>query len=99
MAEELPGGMGGPAAAPRGGGKAVASLVLGILGLVLWFIPLFGLPVTIIGLVLGIAALKSPRRGMAIAGTVMSVIGLVLSLVNAAFGVYLAMSGQHPLVQ
>src|SRR3989338_8991438 len=51
-------------------GKATTGLVLGIIGLVAWFIPLIGAPITIIGLVFGIKGLKSLKRGVAIAGIV-----------------------------
>jgi hypothetical protein len=79
-------------------GKPVASLVLGILGLILWLIPLFGLPSTIVGLVFGINALKRSEKGMAVAGVVLCSIGLLLSVANAALGAYLGATGQHPLV-
>ena len=83
---------------PGGNGKAVASLALGILGLLAWFIPLFGLPITITGLVLGIKGLKSSSRGIAIAGVVLNIIGLVLTIINASIGAYLGATGQHPLI-
>ena len=79
---------------PPGGGKAVASMVLGIIGLIAWFLPIVGLPVTITGLVLGIKGLNSANRGMAIAGIVMTIIGLTLSVINAAIGAYLGFTGQ-----
>lgn len=44
----------GPGNDGGGGGKAIASLILGIVGLFGWCIPLIGLPVTIIGLVMGL---------------------------------------------
>ncbi|MBP3753911.1 MAG: DUF4190 domain-containing protein [Lachnospiraceae bacterium] len=75
---------------------AVASLVLGIISLIAWFIPLFGLPISIVGLVLGIKSVKSEKRGMAIAGIVTSSIGLILSVVNGALGAYMAATGQFP---
>jgi len=75
---------------------AVASLVLGIVSLIAWFIPLLGLPISIVGLVLGIKSVKSEKRGMAIAGIVMSSIGLVLTIINGALGAYLAATGQAP---
>ncbi len=81
-----------------GSGKAIASLVLGILGLLAWFIPLFGAPITITGLVLGIKGLKSSNRGMAVAGIVLNIIGLVLTIINASIGAYLGATGQHPLI-
>lgn len=68
---------------------ATAALVLGIIGLIAWLLPIIGYPVTIVGLILGIKSVKSEKRGMAIAGIVMSSIGLVLSIVNSVLGVIL----------
>jgi hypothetical protein len=84
-----------PAAA--GGGKAVAALVLGIIGMVAWCIPLIGFPVNIVGLVLGCRSTQSPNRGMAIAGIVLCSIGLLFSALNAAAGVYLVLQQQQPM--
>lgn len=81
-----------------GGGMAIASLVLGLIGLGGWCIPIVGLPLTVIGLVLGIKGLRSPNRGMAIAGIVLCSLGLLASVVNAAVGAYLGATGQHPLI-
>ena len=76
-------------------GKSIASLVLGILSLVFWLIPLFGFPVSIVGLIMGILALrKHETRGMAIAGVVMCGIGLVLTVINSAIGAYMGVTGQ-----
>jgi membrane-bound ClpP family serine protease len=99
MNEPPPGEMGGAPVQAPGGGKAVASLVLGIIGLVAWFIPLFGLPITIVGFVLGLISMHSPRRGMAVAGVVLCVIGLVFSVANAAIGAYLGATGQLRILQ
>jgi len=87
-----------PAPPPSSDGKAIASLVLGILGLILWFCPLIGLGVTVPGLVRGIMSRNQRPSGMATAGIVLCVIGLVLSLINAAIGAYLGATGQHPLL-
>jgi len=70
-------------------GKATTGLVLGIIGLVAWFIPLIGAPITIIGLVFSIKGLKSLKRGVAIAGIVLSSIGLFATIVNASIGIIL----------
>jgi len=88
-----------PAAAlpVRGGGGAVASLVLGLIGLVGWCIPIVGLPMSITGLVLGIRGLKGPRSGYATAGIVLNGIGLLATVVNIIIGAYLGATGQHPL--
>ncbi len=83
-----------PAAAPRGGGKAVASLVLGILSLLVWLLPILGIPVGVIGLTLGILGLGGSRRGLAITGVILSAIGLAFALVNAVVGAYLGATGQ-----
>lgn len=64
-------------------GLAIASLVLGILGLVFFFIQsLVGIILAIIGLVLGIVAKKRQPSGMATAGIVLSIIALALCAVS-----------------
>jgi hypothetical protein len=68
----------------KGGGKAVASLVLGIVGVYVSVIPLIGFPVTIVGLILGIGGMKSSNRGMAIAGVVLNIIFLVVTIISSA---------------
>lgn len=84
---------------PGTSGKAVASLVLGVVGLIAWCVPIVGLPVTIIGVVLGSQSLNTPSRGLALAGLVLSVIGLAASAVNAVIGAYLGATGQMPWQQ
>ncbi|MEV8567311.1 DUF4190 domain-containing protein [Streptomyces sp. NPDC051322] len=64
-------------------GLAVAALVLGILAVVFFWTVIGGILLGVIGLVLGIfgirraSAGKAPRRGMAITGTVLSVLGIL----------------------
>lgn len=82
-----------PAPQTRGGGAAIASLVLGIVVLVAWLLPLLGLPVGAAGLICGIMGRRSARRGMAVAGIVMSVIGLVLAVGNGILGVLIRLGG------
>ena len=79
-------------------GKPVVSLVLGILGLFLWIIPLFGLPATVVGLVYGVNALKRQAKGMAIAGVALCSLGLAASGINCIWGAYLGATGQHRVV-
>lgn len=79
-------------------GNPVASTILGALGLIAWIIPIFGLPMGIIGLVLGINATRRPNKGLAIVGVVLCSITLLLSAGNAAYGAYLGATGQHQLV-
>lgn len=66
---------------PANNNKATASLVLGIISLVCIFFgysTIVGIITGVIGLVLGIQAKKETPSGMATAGIVLSVIGLVL---------------------
>ena len=51
---------------------AIASLVLGIVSLIAWLLPIVGLPVSIVGLVLGCKTVKSDKKVMAIVGIVLS---------------------------
>ena len=46
--------------------RAQTSFVLGIISLVAWYIPLFGLPVSIVGLVYGIKGIDSEKKKKAI---------------------------------
>jgi hypothetical protein len=70
-------------AAPKANGPGIASLVLGIIGvltsviIVTFFI---GLPVSIAGLVLAVFGMRrTSGKGLAIAGRVLSIIGIVVS--------------------
>jgi hypothetical protein len=79
---------------PRHNGLAVASFVLGICSLpLLCCCGAFGLPISVAGLALGIAGLRSQDRGMAIAGIVLSSIGLLLALMLGAFMVFSIVMG------
>jgi hypothetical protein len=81
-----------------GSGKATAALVLGICSMFLWFCPIIGLPVSITGLVLGMRARAAGARGAATWGMWLSAVGLALSLLNAAWGAYMVVNNQHPIV-
>src|SRR5574344_1460364 len=58
-------------------GFATTSFVLGLIGIIAWIIPLFGFPITIIGLIFGIKGSKSTRKGLANSGIVLSIIKLI----------------------
>ncbi len=77
-----------------GGGKAIASLVLGIISLITWIIPLIGFPVSITGLVLGFKGRKSSNEGLALAGIIICIITLIFTTINSAIGAYLGATGQ-----
>ena len=72
--------------------KAIAGLVLGITSLLAWLLPLLGYPVSIVGIIKTTKRKKSEKKNIAIVGLVLSIIGLVLTLGNSAYGVYLALN-------
>ncbi len=74
-------------------GQSIASMVLGICGFIAWLIPLFGYPVTIVGLIMGISGIKKGGMGMAIAGIICSSICLLLTIGNSVLGAMMAMKG------
>lgn len=61
-------------------GSAITSLVLGIIGVIINFIPYIGATVNVIGLVFGVRANKISKSGIGTAGFILSLIGLVLSV-------------------
>lgn len=77
---------------PSANGKAIASLILGICGTIAWLLPLVGYPVTIVGLVLGIKGLKSEKRGMALAGLILSAVSLAACMINSCAGAIMALA-------
>jgi hypothetical protein len=61
---------------------AVAGLVLGILSLVTWWVLYVGLPISIVGIIMGALGRRSvSRRGIATAGLVCSIIGLAVLII------------------
>lgn len=68
-------------------GLAIASLVLGILSLFLWFIPFIGQILPIAAIVFGAVGLHKIKldntltgKGMAIAGIIIGVVSLIISI-------------------
>jgi len=67
---------------------ALASLVCGILSLCAWVIPYVGIPISLIGAVPGLLALKSKWRKISAAGLVLCAVTFLLGLMNALVGIY-----------
>lgn len=70
-------------------GKSTASLVLGIVGVVFSAIPLLGLPINLLGLLIGLKAKKhkhSKHSKRTAAGIVLSLVGLGIAGAAALFG-------------
>ncbi len=86
-----------PSTAPSGNQRvmAISSLVLGVINLCAWFIPLCGVPLSIIGIVLGFLGMKdSSQKTLAIVGIVLCGLGLVAACINAAVGAYFGFTGE-----
>jgi len=74
-------------------GPGIASLVLGIVGLFICWIPFIGLPLPIIGLILATVGMKRIEgKGLAVAGLVLSIIGLVVAACLAVLTIVSAVS-------
>ncbi len=78
--------------APLPTGQATAGFVLSLVGFLTgWVLPVVTVPVMVVGLVLSAVALKRCReglagsRGLAIAGLVLGILGLVLEAVMVVF--------------
>lgn len=70
--------------------QAVAGFILGLVSIMAWFIPLFGYPVTICGIIFSAKGLGSSlNKGKATAGLILSIIFLIITLINSILGVLL----------
>ena len=71
-----------PPAKPGVGGVAIAAIIVGGIAFLVGLIPFFGAIVALVGLALGIIALRHPvGRGLGIGGTILSAIALVTNIV------------------
>lgn len=82
-----------PAPVTAAPATATPALVFGGLGLIAWFIPIIGLPVTIAAVVLAVKAIKLKKRFATLA-LVLGIIGLVLTIINGSIGAYMGATGQ-----
>lgn len=73
----------------RGGGLAIAALVLCILGAVSCCAPYVSIPICIAGIVCGALGLKSERRTMAIVALIISIVFLVISIALLIYAIAL----------
>lgn len=82
-----------PVARPKGNGKAIVGLVIGVIAVPSALIPLFGLPLGIIGLILGTTSRKVPKKILSTLAIVFSVLAIVGSFAAAAYNVQKGQSG------
>jgi hypothetical protein len=66
---------------------AIAALTVGIINLCAWFVPICGIPLAMVGLILGALGVQSRQRGLAVAGIVLSGFGLLASIVGIVIGI------------
>jgi len=70
--------------------NAIVGFILGLVAIVAWFIPLFGYPVCICGIIFSAKGLKSKiNKGKAITGLVLSIVFLVFSFINSMAGLFM----------
>lgn len=66
---------------PRPNTNAWTSFILGIISSLGWLVPILGLPITIVGTVLGAVGMKNKRnRGIAIAGFIINLVFLICTI-------------------
>lgn len=83
---------GGPAPSK---GLAVTALVLGILGLLLCWVPIVGVALAILAIVFGIVAVRRPAgKGMAITGLVLGVLALIAGAIFSVIWYFAYTVGQ-----
>lgn len=62
-------------------GFAITALVLGLIGVVLNFIPFLPYPISILAIIFGVLGMnKTAKRGMSIAGIVLGVAGILMKV-------------------
>jgi hypothetical protein len=81
------------------GGMALASLVLGVVSLVVCCIPILGLPVSITGFILGMKGQTSLQQNKAVIGICLNALGFAVAVVNGLmwlrFFILSAQFGMH----
>ena len=87
---------GAPVAQPeKGGGFAIAGLILGIVSIPVAIFAICGYITAILGFVFSILGRRAPsKRTMATIGMILSIIGFLASIASSVYGI-VALSGQH----
>lgn len=87
---------GAPVAQPeKGGGFAIAGLILGIVSIPVAIFAICGYITAIAGFVFSILGRRAPsKRTMATIGMILSIIGFLASIASSVYGI-VALSGQH----
>ena len=70
---------------------ALVGMILGLCSIIAWIIPLLGYPCTIIGIIFSACGIGAEKKSFAIAGLVLSIIFLILTLINSFLGMLMYM--------
>lgn len=62
-------------------GLAIAGFIISLGSLFAWALSFFGLPIPIVGIILSALGIKSSKKGLGIAGVIISSIAVVLTIV------------------
>jgi hypothetical protein len=76
--------------------KATGSVVLGVISLAGWLYPIVGI-IGLAGIYLAFKGLKSLKRGLAIAGMILSIVGILLSVVKYTSGTSTELTGTEDI--
>ena len=78
---------------------ALVGFILGFVSIIAWFIPLFGYPVTICGIVLSAKGMKSSTsKNKALTGLILSIVFLTITFINSAVGACIGLSSFYDSV-
>ena len=69
--------------------KWMIGFILGLVSIIAWYIPLIGYPVTVCGIIFSSLGMNSKNKGKAVAGLVLSIIFLIVTLINSILGAIL----------
>ena len=72
--------------------KAMVGFILGLVGIIAWILPLIGYPVTIVGIVFSSMGMNSVNKNKALAGLILSIVFLVVTLINSFLGALMTTS-------
>ena len=67
--------------------EALLSIAFGLIGIVLWLIPMIGIIICLVGLFLGTKAYNTSKN-MAVSGMIINSIGLILTILRVGLVAY-----------
>lgn len=68
--------------------EAILSIIFGLIGIILWLVPMIGIIICFIGVFLGIKGFNNTSKNIAVSGIVINSIGLILTILRSGFVAY-----------